>query len=119
MFTSRSDSERTSLLNCGLVRERGTVRTSTSLVTPWFVSSDRKPQVLLVECPAVITSGFSPRKSVSRSGIMSAFDPQFRARLHGQHMLERDFNTRAVLAGGCREEFFPEHRFYSGDFAFG
>jgi len=46
---------RASLLNCGLCLLRGTVRTSTSKVTPQVLSISTNSSTVLVECPIVKT----------------------------------------------------------------
>ena len=56
MFAAASDIGSASSLNCGLWRERGTLRTSISRVTPWPVSSLRNASIGRVEWPTVSTS---------------------------------------------------------------
>ena len=51
----REEAGSASTLNCGLWRERGTVRTSTSWVTPWAASSATNSSIGRVECPIVKT----------------------------------------------------------------
>ena len=56
-----------SWLNCGLWRERGTVRTSISWVTRWARSSSRNASIGRVEWPTVSTLHGTP----AFSGFMS------------------------------------------------
>src|SRR5664279_946461 len=55
MFAAASGAGKASSLNCGLWRERGTVRTSTNCVTPWATSNSMNASMGRVEWPTVST----------------------------------------------------------------
>src|ERR1700694_1317328 len=58
------------LLNCGLRAERGTVRTSTTRVTPWARSSSMNSSIGRVEWPTVRTRIPSPTGSCGDSDFL-------------------------------------------------
>src|SRR5258708_39603360 len=75
MRAAASASGSVSVLNCGLARERGTERTSTSRSTPASRSSATSSATLRVECPIVKTVA-SGRASIH---VLAAIDRQRRA----------------------------------------
>src|SRR5680860_926369 len=58
MPATSSAAGKVSRLNCGLWRERGTVRTSTSRVTEWAASKAINSARVRVEWPTVNTTGW-------------------------------------------------------------
>src|SRR5689334_9379827 len=61
------------LLNCGLCKDRGTVRTSTTRVTPWARSSPTNSSRGWVEWPIVSTTGGSIESGFGLRATVEAF----------------------------------------------
>lgn len=74
MPADASEAGNASVLNCGLCRERGTVRTSTNCVTPWAESNSMNSSIGRVECPIVNTLHATSSASADVAELMMFVD---------------------------------------------
>src|SRR5438477_7036771 len=106
------------LLNCGLRAERGTVRTSTTRVTPCARSSSMNSSIGCVEWPTVRTGIASPAGSGIASPAGSCRDSDFLGLVQQGEVVERGAPVGGVVVldeepldelapGAARGEGFP------------
>src|SRR2546422_2724115 len=77
-----------SRLNCGLRRERGMVRTSTSCVTPWARSSSTSSSSARVACPIVQITGWAQPRGWTSSDSQGRGRERSRERIAEAHAFE-------------------------------